>query len=176
MIRRGAIPSAAMLVLASLTSPAAAQQSASMVYMVRVPPRMTIAAPSGMESITHSGTDADQVFATQRWTVDQNSPAGAVVTFNTEDAFTSTITPSLKRDARLDLVIGSSESNSGWTVSLPSDQTNYASASEVAKVQAASSAPGSAAFDLTVTFLTGDIVTLASGDYMTTVTGTITAN
>lgn len=147
-----------------------------MTYVVRVPPRVTIAAPSGTASLTHDGTDGDQVFTAERWTVSQNSPAGAVVTFTTEYAFTSTVSASLKRDARLDLALDSAESVSGWTVSVATDQTAYESAAEVARVRAASTAPGDAAFDLTVTFLTGDVVTLASGDYSTTVVGTITAN
>ena len=176
-IRRTALTAAAaMLVAAMLVCPAAAQQSATMVYTVRVPTRVMIAAPSGTASVTHSGTEADEAIAPQRWTVNQNSPAGAVVTFRTEHAFTSTMVPLVKRDARLDLALDTAQSASGWMISVPSDQTDYASAFEVAEVQAASTAPGRAAFDLTVTFLTGDIITLASGDYVTTVTGTITAN
>jgi hypothetical protein len=176
-IRRTAFSAlTAAFVFGAAAWPASAQPSATMVYTVHVPPRMMIIAPSGIASVTHDGTEADQAFAAERWTVNQNSPAGAVVTFTTEYAFTSTLAPTLKRDARLDLALDSAQSASAWTVSIPTDQTNYASAAEVAKVQATSTAPGRAAFDLTVTFLTGDIITLASGDYMTTVTGTITAN
>lgn len=175
-IRRVAILALAAILVTAAISPAAAQHSATTVFTVRVPPRMMIAAPSGTESLTHNGTEADQAFAVQRWTVDQNNPAGAVVTFATEYAFTSTDSAGLKRDARLDLSLDTARSASTWSVSVPSDQTDYASAAEVAKVQAASAAPGSAAFDLTVTFLTGDVITLASGDYLTTVTETVTAN
>ena len=146
-----------------------------MVYTVHVPPRITIAAPA-TASLTHDGTDGAQVFTAERWTVSQNSPAGTVVTFTTEYAFTSTISADLKRDARLDLALDSARSASGWSVSLATGQTDYASASEVARVQAASTAPGDAAFDLTVTFITGDVVTLGAGDYATRVVGTITAN
>lgn len=122
-----------------------------------------------------TGRKPISLFAPERWTVTQTSSAGATVTFTTEQAFTSTISSSLKRDARLDLALASSDTRSGRAVSVASDQTSYASASEVAKVQASSTAPGSAAFDLTVTFVTGDVFTLEQGDYVTTVTGTIAA-
>lgn len=173
---RGVISAAtAILVFALAISDANAQVKATQIYAVRVPPKVAITAPSGIASLTHDRTEADQTFAPERWTVTQNSSAGAIVTFTTEQAFTSTTSANVKRDARLDLALASSDSNSGWTVSAASDQTNYASASEVARVQAVSTAPGNAAFDLRVTFVTGDLFTLAQGDYVTTVTGTIAA-
>ena len=175
-LRHSTVSSAASLLLvAVLVSDADPQVTATAGYRVSVPRVATIAAPASV-SIMHDETSGNQVFGAQQWTVAQNSPTGSTVTFSTSQAFTNAVAPSSKRDARLDLAVASTDSGSTWILSLPSDQTDYASANEIAKVQATSTGPGSGAFNLTVTFLTGDIFTLTSGDYTTTITATITAN
>ena len=175
--KRGAVSVAAAMLIAALTvSDASAQVSDTQNFTVTVDPELTITAPVAV-SITHDTTDANQVFAAQSWTVTQNASAGAAVTFSTNQAFTNA-TANMKRNAKLDLAIATSDSAAGWTVSVASNQTDYANATpdEIATVSAASTAPGDAAFNLTVTFVDTDFSVLASGNYVTTVTGTITAN
>ena len=147
-------------------------------FTVTVDPVLTITAPAASVSAIHDTTDTNQAFAAQRWTVTQNASAGASVTFSTNQAFTHATATTVKRDARLDLALFSSDTGSGWAVSTATDTTDYANATpdEVATVAAASTAAGDAAFDLTVTFITVDFSTLPSGNYSTTVTGTLTAN
>ena len=118
----------------------------------------------------------NQSFPGQLWDVEANSILGATVSFTTNKAFTHTVVPTSVRDARLDLAISSSSALANWTVVVASDQTNYALLDGVAAVQAVSTGPGRATFNLGVTFITTQWDTLAAGDYETVVTGTIAAN
>jgi hypothetical protein len=147
----------------------------SQVFTVTVPAVLTVSGPNDV-SLTHDKSDANQAFAAQPWTASSNSGAGATINFSTNQAFTHVSDSSFKRDAKLDLAITSSDAPASWSVTTATDQTNHAGADEVATVQAASTAPGDVALNLTVTFLTSDFSTLLQGDYTTTVTATITAN
>jgi hypothetical protein len=157
-------------------APAHAQVTDTEGFAVRVPSRLTITAPTGSVLIDHDETDGDQAFSAQQWEVKANSRLGATVSFSTDQAFTHATDSSFQRDAKLDLAIASSAGPASWTLAVASDQTDYASSDEVATVQAGSTRPGKADFDLTVTFLTVEHDTLADGDYSLTVTGTLTAN
>lgn len=158
------------------TSLSFGQVSDTEVFTVTAPVVLTVTAPTATIGITHDKTDANQVFAVQSWTVAQNGSIGATISFATGTAFVNTVTSSFKRDAKLDLALASSDTGSGWAITTATDTTDYGSADGVATVAAASTAPGDAAFNLTVTFITTDFSTMASGDYATTVTGTITSN
>jgi hypothetical protein len=72
----------------------------------------------------------------------------------------------------------SSDAGSGWTITTPVAQTNYlaGNAAERVSVSARSIAPGDATLGLRVTFLTGDLTTLRTGQYTMRVVGTIRAN
>jgi len=158
-----------------LASPAQAQVTDTQGFSVTVPSRMTITAPASA-SITHDETDSDQVFGAQQWAVKANARNGATVTFSTDHVFEHTVDPTFERDAKLDLAIASSAGPANWTLAVASDQTDYAASDEVATVQAGSTRPGQADFDLTATFITDVHDTLAAGDYTLTITGTLTAN
>ena len=173
----------ALLVGASLFLVSSAASNASAVtdtetFTVTVDPVLTITAPPTSASMAHSETDTDQAFAPQSWTVAQNAPTGASVSFSTDQAFTHATDATYKRDAKLDLALASSDADSGWAITVPIDQTDYANASPdgVATVSAAATGAGDAAFNLTVTLVETDFSMLASGDYSTTVTGTLTSN
>ncbi len=136
----------------------------------------TIRAPNTDASIKHDETNGDQVFRPQRWWVVSGRRRGATVTFATDQAFTHVQDASYKRDAHLDLRIGSSSRSARWRVTVASDQTNHATSDENAIVQAECDRAGWARLDLTVTFVTDDQDSLAQGDYILNVTGTVTAN
>lgn len=159
-----------------LVSTAQAQVSDTQGFNINVPSRLSITAPSASVSELHDGTAADHAFTTQQWEVKANARNGATVVFATDQAFTHEEHTDIKRDAKLDLSIAASSGSANWAVTVASDQTNYAGSDEIATVQAGSDRPGKADFDLTVTFITDDIETLAEGDYDLTVTGTLTAN
>lgn len=159
-----------------LASSAQAQVSDTQGFTVNVPSRLTITAPSASVSELHDGTTADHAFTTQQWAVKANARNGATVVFSTDQAFTHEEHSDIKRDAKLDLSIASASGPANWTLAVASDQTDHAASDEVATVQAGSTRPGQADFDLTVTFVTDDLETLAEGDYDLTITGTLTAN
>ena len=173
------IAPAVVLFVLGTASVADAQVTDTERFRVTVPSQLTITAPQALVSITHDETDADQPFPPQPWNVTANALLGATVSFSTDQAFTHTLDPTFKRDARLDLSVASSDAPAAWTVLIGSDQTDYDNLvlpDEVATVTAASIRPGDASFNLGVTFLTVDHSTLAEGDYEMTVTGTLTAN
>lgn len=65
---------------------------------------------------------------------------------------------------------------SGWAFETNADQTDYAIGDEVATVQVTSETAGVALIFMNVDFITGDVSTLAGGNYEVTVTGTISQN
>lgn len=178
MIRRSLAIAGTLLVSALAASSAYGQASTTETFNVTVDPVLTITRPAASVTITHSQADVNQAFAAQRWTVAQNAAAGAAITFSTNQSFTHSVENTFKRNARLDLVLFSSDTGSGWAVTTATDQTDYANATpdEVATVSAGANNPGDAAFDLTVTLIETNFSTLASGTYSTIVTGTITSN
>jgi hypothetical protein len=173
-----ALLSAVSLILVALIVSDANGVSDTETFTVTAEAVLTVTAPAASAGITHAQTDANQAFTPQSWTVAQNGAEGASITFSTDQAFTHATETTFKRDAKLDLALASSDTGSGWAVTVASDQTDYANATpdEVATVSADSTAPGDAAFNLTVTFVETDFSTLASGNYSTTITATITSN
>ena len=167
---------AAIVPLFAICSVASAQLSGQQTFIVNVPANMLITPPSPGASLTHDESDNDQIFPNQQWQVRANSRFGATVVFSTNQAFTHTLDNTFVRDARLDLAISSATGPANWTLAVASDQTDYVNGNGIATVQAQSDRPGQAVFDLTVTFVTTDWDTLASGDYATVVTGTLSAN
>jgi hypothetical protein len=159
-----------------MASAAYAQVNDTQGFKVKVPSRLTIEAPTASVSEDHDGTTSNHTFVPQQWAVKANAKNGATVVFSTDQAFTHEEHSDIKRDAKLDLAIASSSGPTSWTLAVASDQTNHAASDEVATVQAGSTRPGKADFDLTVTFITDDIETLAEGAYDLTITGTLTAN
>jgi len=111
----------------------ASVQAQDQKFRVRVPGLAAINASSHFEQIVHDRTNANQVFAWQSWQVVCNNHRGAVLTFETNQAFTHTTNPSIKRDVRLELT---KDVANKWRVTNSVDQTNYAGGDEVAIVEA----------------------------------------
>ena len=146
-------------------------------FSVTVDSNLTISAPVAA-TITHDGTDANQAFTSQSWTVECNDPDGGSVTLAVSAPFVHGTNTTYKADAKLALAISSSDSEASWSVTTAADQTDYANATPDtdAQVVASSTAAGNVTFGLTVTFVQSDHSVLAAGTYSTTVTGTLTAN
>lgn len=166
----------AAVVLAFAAS-ALAATSGSQSYTMNVPSVLSVSGP-GDVVIAHDHSDSNNSFGVQQYAVSGNQRLGATVTFATSQAFTHSTASSYKRNARLDLAIASSDLLALWLVTTASDQTDYRAATPdgTAQVAAASALSGNATFNLTVTFLTEDFSTIATGSYSTTVTATLTAN
>lgn len=167
----------AVLAVAVCTGEAFAQTSASasQKFTVSVPTSVSITAPADV-SLTHDQTDNNQAFPAQSWAVRGNVGAGVSVSFATNQAFTNLTDSSFKRNAKLDLAIASHTGPATWNVSKATDTTDYAGNNGVASVQASSNGVGKANFNLTVSFITDTFGSFLAGDYVTTVTGTVTAN
>jgi hypothetical protein len=151
-------------------------QESKQQFRVSIPSRMIVSAPTKMLTTSKIGSDGNQVFAGQRYTVSANSIRGANVSFSADRAFTNTVDPLLKRDVRLDLAIASSDGPASWALQILRDQTNYAAGDEVATVKAASQRPGNAAFELTITVIMDSDSHLAEGDYEMNIAVSLTAN
>ncbi len=159
-----------------LVSASAAQaQTASQAFRVVVPSSLAIVAPAG-QSLTHDQTDNNQTFGRQRWTVKGNVNNGVAVTFAANTPFIHESNGAMRRDAQLNLELAGFNGPANWTITTPADATNIGGGDNDARVAAASNGVGKANFDLTVTFVTGEFGTFASGNYNLTIVGTVAAN
>ncbi len=125
-------------------------------------------------SLTHNKADANQVFSEGTWTVTNPLVNGATATWKCA-AFKHVNYANRKVNCRLALRLISADNLSNWAVLVGTDESNHLTSYE-ALVSAKSTFSGGASLGLTVTFLNSDFSILTSGNYRTTVTGTITAN
>jgi hypothetical protein len=152
-----------------------AQTTGNQTFTVNVPTSVSIVAPSAA-SINHDETDNNNAFPAQTWIVKGNAINGVNVSFATATPFTHATLPSMKRDTKLDLAVGTTVGPALWTVTTPTDTSNYLSGDNNALVAATSNGVGRANMQLTVSFVTGAFGEFAAGAYTTTVTGTVAAN
>ena len=149
---------------------ASAQAQDAQPFRIRVPGLLAINASNHFEQIIHDETDGNQRFDWQEWQVVCNNPAGAVLTFETDQAFTHTTSPSFKRDVRLRL---RKVRAPRWTITTNVDTSDYAGGDEVAHVEAETNRAADGEFRLRVIFREELFVNTLAGDYDLTVTGTI---
>lgn len=173
MFKKIVLSFVASIVLIGFVSETAMAQS-SQTFTVIVPPSVSIVAPAPA-TLTHNETDAPQAFPVQAWTVKGNSLTGVNVTFSTTTPFVHATDDTFKRNAKLDLAVGTIQGPAAWTVGVASDSTNYINNDGIAQVTASSNGVGRASMNLTVSFITEEYGVFAAGNYLTTVTGTIAA-
>lgn len=132
-------------------------------------PEVTVTAPAaGSESV--SGTsDAPTLVGTHTWVVTSDEADGASLTLQA-DSFVHVVETNKKASIRLNLT---KTSGAAWSVgigqSISTDTTP-------AQVSASSTGTGDAAFSVDVTFVPGNVSVLPSGNYSTSIVGTIAAN
>lgn len=143
----------------------------SQVFTVVVGDAISITAPADV-LINHNLTDNNQVFAEQPWNVFTSNPTGAAVTLDM-GRFVLDTDSTFFRDASMALAMLSTDSTANWAVTTAAGTT---AGSGTASVAAGSTGPGSGQLGLTVTFIESDASTLAAGNYVATVVGTITNN
>jgi hypothetical protein len=135
----------------------------------------SIAAPAP-QTIAHNGGDAPQLFSEVAWQLTSGLDAlGYTAQWNC-GPFQHTGRATLKADCKLDVRVLASGGSANWSITAPSDQTNYFGGDQTAVVAAQSFAVGDGEIGLTVTFLNNDFSRLGAGNYTVTVTGTIAAN
>jgi hypothetical protein len=151
-----------------------AQTTGSQTFTIAVPQSISITAPAAA-TLIHDQSDNPQACPVQAWTVKGNSNSGVNVNFTAATPFTHTANPTFRRNARLNLALGSVQGPATWTVGVNQAQTNYTT-NAGATVTATSTGVGRANLNLTVSFITEEFGVFAQGDYTTTVIGTVAAN
>jgi len=164
-----------LALVGSLSNSASAQTSGAQGFQVVVPTSLSITAPPTSASLNHDETSNPQAFPPQTWAVRGNLRSGVNVNFTTATPFTLVGDDTFKRNAKLALAVGTTQGTAAWTVGTAADETNYVAGDNDAQVSVSSSGIGRASLNLTVSFVTDDFATLAAGNYVTTVTGTIAA-
>ncbi len=159
----------------TVTGTVMGQTTGTQKFTVTVPSAISITPPPAV-NLTHDQTENEQVFPNQNWIVKGNSLAGVTASFSTATAFRHTVDATARRNARLALAVSSSVGSAAWTVSQPTDVTDYANNDGIATVQVTSNGFGRANLGLGVSFVTDGFGSFPSGDYETIVTGTVTAN
>lgn len=140
-------------------------------FTVVVGDAISITAPADV-SINHNLSDSNQPFGQQTWNVFTSNATGAGVVL-TMGRFINTSNAAFFRDGELGASVISSDVTATWIVGTALDDTV---SSGTASVDASSTGPGSGQLGISVVFLETDASTLASGDYVATVTGVITNN
>ncbi len=143
-------------------------------FTITVPQSISITAPAAA-TLTHDQTDNPQAFPVQAWSVKGNSNTGVNVNFTAANPFIHATNPTFKRNAKLNLALGTVQGPATWTIGVNEAQTNY-NTSTGATVTATSTGVGRANLNLTVSFITEEFGVFAQGDYTTTVVGTVAAN
>ena len=163
-------------VIAFQAAPAYGQVQHEHDLTVYVPPAMSLRALRPDQSVTHPETPADITMSNSLWWATTSSATGSTIRFTSDTPFINQDRPSYKRDVRLHSPRLFGNPSAGWSFDTTTDQTDYAAGDDQAVVQISGTGPGIALIFLQVTFITGNVATLAGGDYEVTVVGTITAN
>ena len=167
-----------VLMLLGTLAPANAQSTDSQVFNVDIPTLVSIAAPStesfDMNNPSNQINGAVSFLDTAPWVCTSNSDKGATVEFEAQGPFTNSL-GGAPIDATLSIYGIQSDPNGVWSVTIPSASTS--GAGTTALVQATSTLPGPADFDVDITFNNpGGFTDLVAGTYTTTVSGTISGN
>ena len=165
----------AVLSTCFVTGSSSAQTTDTQKFTVTVPSNISIVAPIDA-ALTHDETNSNQAFPAQSWNVVGNHLSGISVSFSTTTPFVHATDPTYRRDAQLGLAVSTASGPGTWTVTQTSDTTDYVNTDNEATVTAVSNGTSNATFALAVSFITGTYGSFPSGDYETTVTGTVTAN
>jgi hypothetical protein len=160
------------VLLAILPAAAHAQSSAAQRFSVFVPTSVRTMAPA-IAGMTYNPTVHSNSFSAQTWTVQGNSIAGINVSFATQSPFVNTANPNWKRDVKLNLGLETTHGPATWTIEVDQSSTDYLTHDIPAIVNATSTGLGLAHLRLVVTFVADPYGVPATGDYVTTVVGTV---
>lgn len=173
MIRHLVTTSLLIVTMSAFVQPARGQ-ALQQDYSVYVPPFMTLTQLFPDRTQNHPGTSADVPLGSSLWIGRTASNTGSTIRLATDTPFQNLTNPNAKRDAHL--FVPGYFGFGNWSADTAVDQTDYAIGKNDAAVEFSSTGPGIIWIPLRVTFLTGNVNTLAGGTYQITVTGTITAN
>ncbi len=157
-----------------VTNHSSGQTTGQQAFRVVVPSNASVSAPPAEQQLVHDESNEAQAFLPQQWTVRGNTDAGVSVTFEATTPFRHTTQPNFERDVALALSVDSVSGPASWTITAESAESNYAAGNSTAIVSAGSNGVGRARLSLSVSFITDNFGTFATGDYLTTVVGTVT--
>lgn len=162
--------------LLAASSSLIAETTARQSFVVNIPRRLTITAPP-VAAQAQMAEDAVQVtLPTQVWSVAANSRDGATVRLSTLQSFHNLADDTIRRDAQLEVTVQNQSHAGAWSVSNAIATTDHLAGLEEATVEVRSTGPGTADIGLKVTLQSSADQFTPTGDYVTTVVGTITAN
>ncbi|WP_145099158.1 hypothetical protein [Rosistilla carotiformis] len=142
------------------------------IFRVHVPQRVGLGDAESVVVTKRDPTDNDPQFSTQTFDVVSQTPAGAVVVFESQQVFRHRSHPAKRSDLRMRL---DPPQASRWRVTQASDQTDYAAGRTIATVVAQSNQAGDARLCLRVELVDHPRPQTMTGDYETTVVATISA-
>lgn len=153
-----------------------AETTARQSFIVNIPRRLTITAPQVAAQAEMEQNAVQVTLPAQRWSIASNTRDGATVRLSTLHSFHHQDDATIRRDAELEVQIQSQSQAGAWSVSKSSATTDHLAGEEEASVELRSTGPGTADIGLKVTMRSSSDQFTPTGDYVTTVVGTITAN
>ena len=153
-----------------------AETTARQSFIVNIPKRLTITAPPAAAQAEMDQNAVQVTLPAQLWSVANNAQGGATVQLSTLQSFHNLDDDTIRRDAELEVQILNQSQARAWSVSKPSAMTDHLTGQEEARVELRSTGPGTADISLKVTMRSSADQFTPTGDYVTTVVGTITAN
>ncbi|MFY9256034.1 MAG: hypothetical protein WAO83_21450 [Fuerstiella sp.] len=166
-----------MLAVLAIFSCNTVSAQTSQLFQVSIDPEATILSLSGDQFQNHPGVEGNLNFFESDWFVESNTSAGASVTFSA-GPFVNQGNPAYRRDTSLRLRNLRNRPGASWAFDNQADRTRYSNGKLSAVVTMSSAGAGTARVGMRVRFLTelNPAGTLPAGSYVTTVTGTISAN
>ena len=129
---------------------------------------------SADQQITHSMTNEAQTFAPVRWDIRNATLNNGCLVEWTADNFRHQSRPEFQADCEMSLRLVSGSRRARWNVVTPIDASSISTGKNSASVSLTSERNGNAQVEISLRFHHANAVSLASGNYETTITGTIT--
>ena len=155
----------AMVAVAFFAAPMFSAQCDAQVLRIRM--------RDGSQKITHSMTNDVQIFAPVRWDIQNAALKDGCLVQWTAETFANEKNPDHRADCELSVQLVRGSRNARWNVTSAVDSTRHSGGKDLATVAMTSLRTGTAEVELSVRFRHPNMATLASGNYQTIVTGTI---
>lgn len=146
-------------------------------YQLSINPQATLMSLSSDQFQNHPSVEGNLNFFDSEWYMESNTGAGASVTF-AAGPFINQSNPAFVRDCQMRLRRLRNQGAATWAFDDRIERTRYSNGKNIAFTTMSSTGAGAATVSMRVRFFTetNPSGTLAAGSYVSTVTGTISAN